>query len=259
MSPSRRRPRPLSPPPRRPLYERIQRSHSPRPRSSPRPRNRSPRNRRPQDRRLRTRTSTPVSSSRGHTPSPKYGKSERSPRTVKVEPSIEAVPNVPSNTANPALGDTSASGVGDQPPVLPRASADRNRHQGPPSLNLTLGEHATVASTSPQPSSAQADPFSPVFAPETPLIPGLSASVPLTRPQMTAISALQKSLEQVIKDQVVNPAIQPSGTLPPSTSTSHPEIIPEREKTEIWTTRIKCAEFDDFAKGATRFADTFFD
>ena len=259
VSPSRRRPRLSSPPPRRPLHERIQRSHSPRPSSGPRPRSRSPRNRRPQDRRLRTRTSTPISSSRGHTPPHKYGKSERSPRTVKVEPSTETVLSVPSNTVNPAPGGPNASGVGDQPPVLPRASVDRNPHQGPSSLNLSLGEHATAASTS-QPPSTQADPLSPVFAPETPLVPGFSASSQITRPQMTTISALQKSLEQVIKDQTTNPIVQPSNA-PPSvnTSTSRPAPIPEREKTEIWTTRVKCVKFVDFVTGVIRFADIFFD
>ena len=74
---------------------------------------------------------------------------------------------------------------------------------------------------------------------------------------MTAISALQKSLEQAIRDQATNPSIQPSTALPSAeTSTSHPTDIPEKEKTEIWTTRVK---YVDFVKGATRFADSFFD
>lgn len=246
VSPSRRRPRP-SPPPRRPLSERIQRSPSPPSRStSRRPRSYS-HNRRPQGR--RPRTPTPISSSRGHTP-PKLKALDRSPRTVKVEPPLDIVPRVSSNPVNPALGNTSA--VDNQPPVPPRVSADRNQHQGS-SSDLSLREHvsATVDSTSPQPTSPQADPLSPIFAPETPVIPGLSTSVQLTRPQITAMSALQKSLELVIKDQAINPSMQPSTTpLPVNSSTPHPATTPEGGKTEIWTTRVKCVELITFVKGS---------
>ena len=254
VSPGRKRPRLSSPPPRRPLYERIQRSKSPRPRSRSRPRSYSPRHRRPLDRRPRPRTPTPISSSRGHTP-PKRS----SPQTVKVEPPTEIVPSVPSNTVDSTASNMNASAVGDQPPVPPRVSTDRNHHQVPPSLSLTLGEHATATSPSPQlpPPPSQADPFSPVFAPETPVIPGLSASVPLSQPQF---AALQRSLALVIRDQTANPtATQPPTVLPSvNPMTPIPATASEVEKTEIWTTRVKCVKLASFVKEIVLFTDAFF-
>jgi len=239
-SPGRRRPRPSSPPPpRRPLYERIQRSHSPRPRlrSNSRPRSYSP-HRRPRDRRPSMRTPTPISSSRGHTP-PRYSKSDRPSLKVKLESSTDPVSSVLSNSSRPALGDTNTSVVGDQPPIPPRASVDR--HHQEPTLSLTLGERATATSGSTQPPSPQTEPHSPVFGPETPVIPGLSSSVQFTQPQITAISALQKSLELVIRDQAT---MRPSTTPPVGSSTaSHPATVPDGGRTEIWTTRVKCVSF----------------
>lgn len=244
VSPDRRRPAPSSPPPRRPLYERIQHSRSSRPRSHSPKRSRSPRHRRPQDRRPRGRTPTPISSSRGpsHTPPPKRGKVDRSLRTVKVESPVDAVPKMLSSPVNPAPGNTSTAAADDQPPVPPRASADRNQNQEP-SLDLSSVGHATAASTSPQPTSSRADPFSPIFAPETPVIPGFPTAL-FTQPQLTTMPALQKTLELVIRDQATNSTIRPSTTLlSVQPLIPRPATIPEGEKTEIWTTRVKCVEF----------------
>lgn len=246
VSPNRRRPRQSSPlpPPRRPLRERIQRSPSPRPRSRSRPRlrNHSPSRRHPRDRRPRTRTSTPISSSRGPSPSGD-GKTGSSPRRVKPEPSSDAVPSPVSRPARPFLGDVSGAAVDGPTPVLPQGSPDQRHQQS--SSGLPPGQHTTVTSDSTQQPSPLVDPFSPVFAPETPVIPGLSAPV-----QLTAISSLQKSLEQVMKDQGTNQAMG-SSVIPPggNTSASHPAPVPEVEKTEVWTTRVKCVEFAGFVGG----------
>ena len=246
MSPNRRRPRPSSPPPRRPLHESTQRPYSPRPRSKSRPRRYSPLRRRPHDR--RPRTPTPISSSRGHTPP----KSDRSPRTVKLEPSTDTLPNFSSNPVRPAPGGTNTSGGGDQPPVRPRGSVDRQRHR-PPALDLFSGEPVTATSTSPQPFSPQVAPFSPIFAPVTPIIPGLSTSARLTQPGITTISALQKSLELVIKDQAANQTMQPPSTPPEGdSSTPRPATASDAGKTETWTARVKCVEFADSMKEIKR-------
>jgi len=243
VSPERRRRRPSSPiPPRRPLHERIQRSHSPRPRSSSRARSRSPprhpRNRRP-------RSPTPISSSRGHTP-PKRTRSDHSPRAIKLEPSTDNVPSVSSNLVSPVLDNTNTGVGGDQPPIPPRDSVDQ--HHQPLSLNLSSVERATTASTSLQPPSPQTAPFSPIFAPETPIIPGLSASARFAQPQTAVMSALQKSLEQVIKDQATNQTTQPSITPPVGIPSTSPGTSPDGEKTEIWTTRVKCVASTSFVK-----------
>ena len=233
MSPGRRWPRnsPPLPPPRQPLRDRIHGSPSPRSRS------RSPR-RYQKTWRPRTRTSTPISSSRG--PSPTVdSKSGNSPRRVKPEPSTDAVPNLPSRPSPPTLGGVNRTAVDSQTPVLLRGSADRRRQ--PPSLNLSPGEHVTVTSDSAQQPSPLVDPLSPIFAPETPVIPGLSASVQLTQPNIPAISSLQKSLEQVMKDQG-------TGQPQPMDQSTIPATVPEVEKTEIWTTRVKCVEFTGFVK-----------
>ena len=248
MSPNRKRPRPSPPPPlRRPPYERTRRSYSPRSPSNSRPRPYSPVRRRPHDR--RRHTPTPISSSRGYTP-PKSG---FSPRKVKVEPSTDTLPSFSSNPVHPAPDDTNTSApVGDQPPVPPRGPTDRQHHR-PPSLDLSLGKRATATSTSPQPFSPREAPLSPIFAPETPIIPGLSASVQLTQPQITAISALQKSLGLVIKDQGTNQTMKSSSTPPAgSTSTAHPTTTSDvEEKTDTWTTRVKCVESAGFVKVIT--------
>jgi len=256
VSPSRRRPRLSSPPPRRPLYERIQRSNSPHPRSRSRRRSYSPRNRRPPDRRPRPRTPTPISSSRGHTP-PKRS----SPRTVKAEPPTESVPNVPPKPVDSAAPNMNASAVSDQPSITPRVTTDRSHHQErPPSLNLSLGQHATSTATSPQPPlpPPRVGLLSSVFVPETPVIPGLSAPVQLSQPQVAVISALQKSLEQVMRDRAANPTVMQSPyILPPVNSTTPiPAAVSEVEKTEIWTSRVKCVELASFI---IRFTDAFFD
>ena len=249
MSPTRRRPRPLSPPPRRPLHERIQRSYSPRPRSNSRPRS-SPTRRHRSDR--RPRTPTPISSSsRGHTPPPKYTKSDRSPRRVKLEPPTDTVPSFFSNPVHPALGDANASVGGDQSPVPSQGSVDQ-RHQ-PLSLDLSFGEGATATSTSPQPWSPQESPLSPIFAPETPIVPGFPTSAKLTRPQITAISELQKSLELVIKDQATGQDMKAPSTPPVGGSSNpHPGTMSEGDKAEVWSTRVKCVEFASFVEKITR-------
>ena len=242
LSPHGKRPR-RSPPPRRSLYERIQSSQSPPPRSRSLPRSYSPHNRRPHGPRPRGRSPTPIPSSRGRTP-PKHVKSDRSLRTVKVEPSTEAVHITPPNTDIPAHGGTNAAASPDQLPVPPAAPADQNHHhQVPPFLNSSLRGNAVGASTSSQPPPAQVDPFSPVFVPETPVIPGLSSSAQLTQPRPSAFSALQKSLELVIRGQGSDQAMQPSAAPP---TVAPPTPIPEWERTEIWTTRVKCAGFVTF-------------
>jgi hypothetical protein len=233
VSPNRRRAI-YSSPPRRLLRDRSQRSRSPRPPTSPRPRRHSPAPRRPRHDR-RPRTPTPISSSRGHTP-PRLDHS-----AVKLEPSTETLPSTSPNPVRPALGDTSTSAVGKRTPVQPRGSVDRHRHQPPPPLDLSLGERATATSTPPQPFTPRVAPLSPVFCPETPIIPGLASSVSFTQPQITAISALQKSLELVIKDQTTGQPMKPPPTPPVgNSSASRPVTVPDMDKTEVWTARVKC-------------------
>lgn len=245
VSPNWRRPRhssPPPPPPRRPLHERIQRSNSPRPRSPPRSRlrSRSPSRRRPINRRPRTRTSTPISSSRAHSPSD--DKLGNFPQGVKPEPSTDAVPTPVSVPLHPIQCDMSITTADDQTPTLPRGSVDQQSHQQP-SLNLSPGELPTATSDSAQPPSPLVDPLSPIFAPETPIIPGLSAAASFTQQNTTEMSSLQKSLDQVI--QAMNPS-----TVPPDgkVSDSHPTTVPKEEKTKIWTTRMRFVGFADFVK-----------
>ena len=244
VSPVRRRPRASSPlpPPRRTLHERLQRSHSPPPPSPSRnrARSRSPSRREPKPRRPRTRTSTPISSSRGPSPLGE-DKSGSSPQRVKPEPSTDAVPSSLSKPTDLTLGDV---GMEDQTPVLPQGSVDQ--HPQRPSLDLSLGERPTHSTQEPSP-LAVVDPFSPVFAPETPVIPGLTASVQHTQQNTAGMSSLQRSLEQVLKDQVTigNPSTVPLGR---NTSVSNPATVPAVEKTEIWTTRVKCVKFTGFVK-----------
>jgi len=249
VSPTRRRPRPSSPPPRRPLHERIQRSHSPRPRPRSRPRSYSPVHRRRPDR--RPPTPTPISSSRGHTPPPKYTKSDRPPRNVKLEPPVDIVPSSLFSPVRLAAGDTNTSVGGDQSPVPPRGPVDQ-RHQ-PLTLDLSFGERAAATFTSPQSSPLQESPLSPIFAPETPIVPGFPTSAKLTRPQITAISELQKSLELVIKDQVAGQDMKPPSPPPVGgSSTPRTATLPDGDETEIWSTRVKCVGFAGFVKGITR-------
>jgi len=246
VSPTRRRPKPSSPPPRRPLYERIQRSHSPR----SRPRSHSPTRRHRSDR--RPRTPTPISSSsRGHTPPPKYTKSDRSPRRVKLEPPADTVPSSFSSPINPAPCNADTSVGGDQSPVPPRGPVDQ-RHQ-PLSLDLPFGERATPTPASPHLWTPQESPLSPIFAPETPTVPGFPTSAKLTQPQITAISELQKSLGLVIKDKATGQDMKGTSTPPVGgSSTPHPANMPEGDKTEVWNTRVKCVEFASCVAGITR-------
>jgi len=248
VSPTRRRPRPSSPPPRRPLHERIQRSYSPRPRPNSRPRSYSPVRRHRSDR--RPRTPTPISSS-SRTPPPKYTKPDRSPPRVKLEPSTETVPTSFSNPVHPApTEDANASLGGDQSPVPPRGPVDQPCHQ-PLSLDLSFEERATATSTSPQPWSPQESPLSPIFAPETPIVPGFPTPAELTQPQITAISELQKSLESVIKPSSQD--MKPPSTPPVGgSSTPRPATWPEGDKAEVWSMRVKCVGFAGFVKEVTR-------
>lgn len=247
LSPHGRHPRRSSPPPppppqppRQPLYERIQSPQSPPPHSRSLPRSHSPRNPRPHGQRPRGRSPAPISSSRARTPP----RPDRSLRTVKIEPSTEAVPVTLSNPDNPALGGTNPAASRDRPPLPAGAPADQNHHhQVPPPLNLSLRGNAIGASASSQPSPVRLDPLSPVFAPETPVIPRHPSSAQLTQPRPSAFSVLQKSLELVIRgqgsDQTMKRSAAPSTVNPPTP-------IPEWEKTEIWTTRVKCAGFASF-------------
>ena len=147
------------------------------------------------------------------------------------------------------------SGGGDQPLVLPRASVDQ-QHRQEPSLDQGSRERVTVTATPTflQPHSPQTELFSPIFAPETPVIPGSSASVQLSQPRITQMSALQKSLEQVIRDRVTHPTMEPPAT--PTVVTSSTSL-PATEKTEIWTTRVKCVALAYSATEIARFTDAF--
>ena len=241
-SPNRRRAI-LSSPPRRP---RNQRPYSPRSRSNSRRRSRSPARRRPYNRRPRTRT--PISSSRGPSP-PKCPKSDRPPPKVKLEPSTDILPSASPKSVNPVLEDTNPGAMGDQPPASPRGVVDRQHHHQPLSLDLSFDKRATATPTFTQPPSPQTAPLSPVFVPKTPVIPGFPSSVPLTQPQVAAISALQKSLELVIKDQGTDLVMKPLSTPPiGSSSASQPATVLDGEKTEVWTTRVKCVEFASSVK-----------
>lgn len=240
-SPSRRRPRLSSPPrvPRRPFYERIQRSPltRPRSRSRSRPRGHSPprhtKGRRP-------RTPTPISSSRGPTP-PTHGKFYSSPSRIKAEPSTDTVPGPSSRPIPPVPGDRATVTASDQTPVVPsQVSVDLHR---PTPLNLSLRKTSTATSDILHQFSPLADPLSPIFAPETPVIPGFSTSVHPARSGVATMSALQKSLEQIIKNQVANEnansAVVPAGG---NSTGSLPATISETEKAEIWTTRVKLVD-----------------
>lgn len=255
VSPGRKRPI-YSSPPRRPFLGRIQRSKSrPRSRSRSRQRTRSP-PRHPRDRRPRVRTSTPISSSRA-SPSGD-SKLASSPRRIKPEPSTDVVPRLSSGSTLLAVGNTNTATTGDQTPASPRGDVD-HRHQRPP-LDLSfVHQVAATSSNSPQLPTPLIDPLSPIFVPETPVIPGLTATAEFTQPRVAAITALQRSLELVVKNQVANP-VKKSATLPGGNSmTYHPATLPGGEKTEIWTTRVKCVEFSCFVKESISFADAFFD
>lgn len=239
VSPSRRRPRRPSPPLRRPLHERIQRSRSPRRRSysRSRPRNPSP----PPHPRDRRQTTTPISSSRGLTP-PRDTKLDNGPRRVKAESPTDTARTL---SSRPTLSDTNTAAVGDRTPIPQRTSVDRNQQRL--SLDLTTGEHT---SNSIQQHSPQVDPLSPIFAPETPVIPGLSAAVQPAPSNNTSMTALQRSLEQVIRDQATTQTTDSSAITPGGGSVApNPGTIPEAEKTEIWTTRVKCVDFVRLTKG----------
>ncbi|KAF9789895.1 hypothetical protein BJ322DRAFT_1044765 [Thelephora terrestris] len=235
VSPSRRRPRRSSPPPpRRPLHERIQPSRSPR---RPSPSRLRPRNSPPRHARDRRRTTTPISSSSGPTP-PRDTKLDNAPRRVKVESPADVVPSLLSKSTHSVLSGKNRTVAGDQTLVRPTTSVDRDQQR--PSLNLPLGEQATVTSDSILQPSPQVDPQSSIFAPETPVIPGLTVSADPTQTSNFPMSALQRSLEQVIRDQATTQVTDPSTTTPDGgPAVSHAATIPEAEKTEIWTTRVK--------------------
>ena len=109
---------------------------------------------------------------------------------------------------------------------------------------MSFGKPTAATSTSPQPYSPLESPLSPRFAPETPIVPGFPTSAKLTQPQITAISELQKSLELVIKDKVTGQDMKAPSTPPVGgSSTPHPASIPEGDKTEIWTMRVKYVGF----------------